>query len=630
MAQLVYTTLSLNGSPILQSSNYSVELYQPMADHNTLEIICPTDAIENPLNNFADNVKDFVGAKITLQAGIAGVLERVLTKPSLNFMGIVTNVTINKFDGADGVIIIKAQSPTVLMSHGKDSQSFENQTLQGVIRGATKEYQEDLVKIKVSARHKETIPYTVQYKEDDFSFIKRLAQRYGEWLYYDGEQLCFGSAGGGNEELVYGQNLQNFNFSMNARPQDHTYMAYDSLQATVHNASMSQFKKDVSNPYITHVAQVSSKIFTKRAQSIYNHSLLQNGSIELESVTELKAGHALNTVTFTAQSEVPSVRLGGAVSIKGLKAGMTQTEFYGKYIVTEIRHIINSSGEYENEFSGVPRDIQVPPYYNEDAVPLCEEQYAIVKDNNDPQGLSRVRVQFPWQVVTNQLTPWVRVTTPYAGNGKGMHVLPELEEEVLVGFESGCAEKPVILGTMFHGSAKSGHGGEGNYMKGLQTAGGQRLQMNDQDGSLSLQDNGGNAMKMDGSGNMTLNVNNNKSTSVGSNYNTKVGSQNDIMVGDGNSNLSMDKAGNITLSCDTKVTLKSGSSSITLSENGDITIEGINIKVIGSANTQVGKVGANPGLKIDENVTIITPSKLDMSSGGIMTINGAEVEINKG
>ncbi|WP_370513646.1 hypothetical protein, partial [Apibacter sp. B3924] len=34
---------------------------------------------------------------------------------------------------------------------------------------------------------------------------------------------------------------------------------------------------------------------------------------------------------------------------------------------------------------------------DEDAIPLCEEQSATVTDNNDPEGMSRIRVQFPWQ-----------------------------------------------------------------------------------------------------------------------------------------------------------------------------------------------------------------------------------------
>lgn len=565
MSQLVYTKILLNGNPILTGSSYSINLHQAMAQHQTLKITCPTDAIENPLGNFADKAKTYIGKRIALQVAVAGGIPNQITRPDLKFMGVVTNVSVNKFDGADGSLTITAHSPTVLLSHGQDSQSYENKTLTNIIKEATKEYPQNTVKIRASPLFQDMIPYTVQYKESDFDFIKRLAMRYGEWLYYDGEQLRFGIAGGQGATLLYGQDLHNFNFSMQTRPQDHTYIAYDALEATLHSASMSEYQKRIPNPYIKHVTDVSRKLYAKKPQSIYNHSLFHNGVGELNDVVRLKAGQAINTILFTGHSEVPSVAIAQAVTVKGLKAELPgQTEFYGKYIVTEITHTINSSGEYENHFSGVPRDVKVPPYYNENAIPYCEEQYAVVKDNNDPMGMSRIRVQFPWQVPTNQLSPWIRVTTPYAGKGKGMHILPELEEEVLVSFEGGCAEKPVVIGTMFNGAETSGHGGAGNFIKGLQTAAGQRLQMNDKDGSMYLQDNGNASMKFDGAGNTVIKSKNSKNIDVGNNSST----------------LKMNKDGIIDLSGNGKIIIKVGNSSIELTSD-KVFIKGINIEVEG-------------------------------------------------
>ncbi|MBM0652982.1 hypothetical protein JMN11_04730 [Capnocytophaga genosp. AHN8471] len=41
--------------------------------------------------------------------------------------------------------------------------------------------------------------------------------------------------------------------------------------------------------------------------------------------------------------------------------------------------------------------MRTPADYNAEAFPKAEQQPAIVKDNNDPQGMGRVRVQFFWQ-----------------------------------------------------------------------------------------------------------------------------------------------------------------------------------------------------------------------------------------
>lgn len=57
-----------------------------------------------------------------------------------------------------------------------------------------------------------------------------------------------------------------------------------------------------------------------------------------------------------------------------------------------------------------------------------------MKDNEDPNNLGRIRVQFDWQAQLddNMMTPWLRMAQPYAGGGKGFSFIPEIDEEVMV------------------------------------------------------------------------------------------------------------------------------------------------------------------------------------------------------
>ena len=81
-------------------------------------------------------------------------------------------------------------------------------------------------------------------------------------------------------------------------------------------------------------------------------------------------------------------------------------------------------------------------YQDSNAVPLGEDQPARVIDSNYPTGGGRVRVQFSWQESKGEKTPWLRLIQPHSGSGKGFHFIPEIGEEVMVGFESQNAEKP--------------------------------------------------------------------------------------------------------------------------------------------------------------------------------------------
>jgi type VI secretion system secreted protein VgrG len=49
---------------------------------------------------------------------------------------------------------------------------------------------------------------------------------------------------------------------------------------------------------------------------------------------------------------------------------------------------------------------------------------------------------------------WMRLIQPHAGAGKGFYFIPEIDEEVPVGFEGGSAERPYIMGTNYNGSEK--------------------------------------------------------------------------------------------------------------------------------------------------------------------------------
>ena len=64
------------------------------------------------------------------------------------------------------------------------------------------------------------------------------------------------------------------------------------------------------------------------------------------------------------------------------------------YRVVKISHY-HSGMEYYNSFEGIPM-MRTPADFDENAFPQCEQQPAIVKDNNDPLGMGRVRVQFLW------------------------------------------------------------------------------------------------------------------------------------------------------------------------------------------------------------------------------------------
>lgn len=77
----------------------------------------------------------------------------------------------------------------------------------------------------------------------------------------------------------------------------------------------------------------------------------------------------------------------------------------------------------------------------------------VVTNNQDPAGLGRVKVKFPW-LSDSEESFWARVATPTAGKGRGFYFLPEVEDEVLIAFEHGDARFPYVLGALWNGQDK--------------------------------------------------------------------------------------------------------------------------------------------------------------------------------
>jgi uncharacterized protein involved in type VI secretion and phage assembly len=78
---------------------------------------------------------------------------------------------------------------------------------------------------------------------------------------------------------------------------------------------------------------------------------------------------------------------------------------------------------------------------------------ALVTQNNDPENLCRVKVRFPWHGDSSE-SYWARLTAPMAGNDRGVAMIPEVGDEVLVAFDREDLRFPYVLGALWNGKDK--------------------------------------------------------------------------------------------------------------------------------------------------------------------------------
>ena len=83
--------------------------------------------------------------------------------------------------------------------------------------------------------------------------------------------------------------------------------------------------------------------------------------------------------------------------------------------------------------------------------PIQGLMIGIVTNNDDPENQGRVKVKLP-ALTEDDESDWARVVNIGGGSHRGTHVLPEVNDEVLVGFEHGDIHHPYILGGLWNGN----------------------------------------------------------------------------------------------------------------------------------------------------------------------------------
>ena len=141
-------------------------------------------------------------------------------------------------------------------------------------------------------------------------------------------------------------------------------------------------------------------------------------------------------------------------------------------------------GDYGNVFEAIPAALVLPP----PTIVGGPAEVAEVIELVNPRHLDRVRFQWPMATPADAESGWLRVSTPYSGDGKGQLFTPEKGSQVLVGYEQGQAELPVVLGNLFHAQnpQKAKYSPANNALKGLQTAGGNKFVMSDVAGAQTI------------------------------------------------------------------------------------------------------------------------------------------------
>ncbi|MDO6761538.1 phage baseplate assembly protein V [Tamlana sp. 2_MG-2023] len=490
MALQSITEIYIGNTAITSFKRFTLD--QGVNEHHVLYLECRTDVLESIQGEVSSTTKKYLGETLTLK--VSSFSEHSAYK-TLEFKGVVTSVGNKRGKNSEHIVVIQALSPTVLCDHGPHYNSFLDHSLSDIISETLQGYDTSKLSLLINPENTATLHYTVQHKESNWTYVSRLAMQYSEWLYYDGKRLVFGTPEEGEDIiLTYGHDLQGFSLDLVPLPNKFSYFSNDYLADENHKKKTTEVNTG-ANGYHGFVSERGDALYAKETSVWINGfdapELKQRMDTQVE---QQKKAVESKQVCLKGDSDNPGVGVGKIIDIKD------ETGSQGRYRVIKVNHSNNENGQYHNTFEALSVDIDVFPYTNLEATPKSDTQSGVVIENADPESLARVKVQFPWQKITGETTPWIRIVTPHGGSEKGFHFIPEIGEEVLVGFEGGNAERPYMLGSLYNGNKKpESWKTDANDIKAIRTRSGHTIELNDTDGAekINIYDNEGSIITFD-------------------------------------------------------------------------------------------------------------------------------------
>lgn len=535
----------------------------------------------------------------------------------LGFEGVICNLTSQRDTMSQGMLIqVTAFSPDYFLIDNPHCYSFENKTLNAIVTEAVDEPAHK-ISLCIQPKMDKAIPYVVQYNENTYQFIARLAQRYGEFFYYEDGKLVFGKVDAKPAVTLHPDTdvlAYHYDLAMD-HPHfvhgHHEYLEYENyVDEAMRYTGESQHK--LTDYVYTH----SKEAFAKPTLQNLHASVQEDNDIDQlqESVKAQGFGARSMMMTCTLTTNRADLKLGSKITISEAadqNGGSVKITNHEELLVVRVVCRGTLNGHFENELTAIPAKAEYPPYANCDVYPVTEMQRAIVKDNKDPEALGRIRVQFSWQELQdeNMWTPWLRIAQAHGGNDKGSYIIPEIDEEVMVGFENGNAEKPYVIGTLYHGMQRPGDGwySNSNDIKAFRTRNGHTVEVHDVDkgGFIRIYDSGKEnyiltystdekLIKLESKGNIELYADNDIIMEAGNDMKIKVGHDRTLSVGN-DDETTVDHDQTLSVSNDQGISI-GNNQTLSVSEDQSVRVDG-------SSEVKVGETASLDAKEIYEDAS---------------------------
>ncbi|HEX7817331.1 type VI secretion system tip protein VgrG [Dyella sp.] len=584
---VVTVTLTVNGQTLSVEPVVSVIVRRAINRIPWAEIVLSDGNMPTGDFPLSDGANFTPGSEITINAGFG-----TTTQPL--FSGIVVRHGVKIDSGNNSRLILECRDKATKMTIGRRNANYLQQK------------DSDIISTLISGQglSADVTATTVQYDElvqfycSDWDFMLSRAEINGLLVNVDDGKVSVkapSTSGSASLTVTWGTDLLAFEADIDARTQ------LTAVQATSWDPKQQAIAQgDSASPTTLNEQGNLSGTTLAGVTSPSTYGLQSGATQPLDT---------LNAWAKAMQQKATLARIRGSLGILGnasvvpdslLEVKGVGARFSGTVYVAAAEHRINGGNwTTQVEFGLNPQwhverdDVMAP--VNGGLLPgVSGLQIGVVlKLDGDPEGEQRIQVEVPvLQAQTQGI--WARLLQFYASNTFGAFFLPEVGDEVLLGYLNGDPSHPVVLGSLYSSARAPAYTIEAaNNTKAIVTRCLHKIEFNEQDKIITVITPGNNQMVLDDK---------NQSITVQDQHNNSITLSSSGIALVSQSDIKLTAQGSVTITAN---------ANISATAQADVKVAGLNV----SCEAQVGFTGKGS-------------ATAELSAAGQTSVKGAMVMIN--
>jgi type VI secretion system secreted protein VgrG len=357
-----------------------------------------------------------------------------------------------------------------LLTQRQNFRIFQEKSVPDIVKAVLEEAKvpSDTYRFSLKGTYKPR-EYCVQYRQSDMDFISYLLEEEGICFYFEhketGHVVVFGDGPDAHTDIVKPTTVLLNDIGFGTTTEEFIQSCQVTQEIRSGKSQLQDY--DFTKPSLDLTASADGDKWKELETYDYPGGYQEKG-VGTELAKRRREEGAVPADVMTAHSDCRRLVSGYKFTLDGHE----RSSFNQSYLVTAVQHYgfqpqavsgeettaVSGQPTYENDIECIPAKYPFRPPRVTPRPMIPGTQTALVvgpsgeEIHTDKNG--RIKAKFHWNrsgINDDKASCWIRVSQPLAGSGYGCMFLPRVGQEVVVTFEEGDPDRPLITGSVYNG-----------------------------------------------------------------------------------------------------------------------------------------------------------------------------------